>query len=197
MSSTNTPNLGLNKATPNTQEPFDPAVVNLNWDKIDAAVGAKSSKFTTTTVSNTTTETLLFSMPIDTPVQGAVYTMVIGGTVDHASGATATFRGKLAGTAFGASGVSYPASVLTNQPWRVQLEITILTLGALGTWKGALNGTARVNGANVPMLEVPSGSLTRTTLVTSNLELTVQWTAASASSIVRADYGYAYRVTNA
>ena len=39
MSTTQTTNLGLTKATPGTGEPFSTAVVNTNLDTIDSAVG--------------------------------------------------------------------------------------------------------------------------------------------------------------
>jgi hypothetical protein len=197
VSSTNTPNLGLNKATPGTNEPFNPATVNSNWDKVDSAIGTRTSKFVTTTVGNTTTETVLYSLPINAGVQGSVYTLVAWGTVDHASGAILTLRGKIGGpgTAFAAIGINYPASVLTNQAWRVQLEITVATLGVSGTWRPSMTAMARVNGVNVPFIEVPSTGFVKDTTTTQALDITAQWTAASASSIIRCDSGYAYRIT--
>jgi hypothetical protein len=52
MASTSTSGLGLNKPTPGTSEPFSTAVVNTNWDLVDAAVLADRVRLTAIEAAN-------------------------------------------------------------------------------------------------------------------------------------------------
>ena len=196
MSTTNTTNISLVKPTVGTKEPWDQSLVNGNWDKIDAAFGETPSKFTTTTVSNTTTETSLFLWTISGGTQGSAYRMRIWGTFDHASSATATLRAKIGGTTFATQALAAPASVLTNRTWDVTAEIVISVTGASGKWRGSMFGLWLNNTTVTPYQQIPTAETTKDTTVGQGLEVSVQWTAASASSVFRADAGYAGRVTN-
>lgn len=201
MASTVTPVLGLNLPTPGTKEPFNTVVVNANWSAIDSAIGQKASKFTTTTVGNTVTDTTVFSfnIPGGSP-QGSVHTLRVWGTYDNAASATNfTIRAKIGGTQITAVTVGTPAGAQTFSGWEAEIEVVVATTGAAGTWRGKLTGTKSDSASGTgPLLAVPGGTGTvKDTTVAQLLEITVQWAVANAANVVRADAGVYTRKTNA
>ena len=200
MATTTTPVLGLVKPTPGTGEPYSRATENANLDAIDAAIGAKTTKFTTTTVGNTTAETSVFSVALPaSPPQGAAWHMRIFGTYDNAASATNfTVRVKIGGSQLTAITVNTPASAQTFSGISINFDVILATTGVSGTWRGELWGYTSDSGSGtVPRLAVPGSGLTKDTTVSNNMEITVQWAAANASNVVRIDGGVFRRLTNA
>lgn len=199
MSSTNTTNLALFKATPGTAEPFRTSDVNSNWDKIDAALGQRTVDFATSTISNSVAETTLFtgSVPAN-PVQGSAWKAVFFGTYDNSAvSATLTFRFKLGGTTVATMAITTPASALTNKPWRFELEFVATTLGVTGTWRTSGQGTAVVNTTVTAFLDIPTAATILNTTTAQALLITAQWGTAAAANTARCDAGFIYRITNA
>lgn len=46
MSYTTTPELAIQKAVPGSNQPFETAVINSNWDKVDTAVATNNDDIT-------------------------------------------------------------------------------------------------------------------------------------------------------
>lgn len=63
MASTST-SLGLSKATPGTSEPFSTAVVNGNWDVVDAAVVADRVRLSAIEAANWVTSSRIASAAV-------------------------------------------------------------------------------------------------------------------------------------
>lgn len=196
MTTTNTPNLSLVKSVTGTNEPWSNDTLNGNWDKIDAAVGARTSKFTTTTVSNTAGEQSLFSVPIlANQPQGSSYRMVLWGTYDNSGTATNyVIRVKIGGTTITSITITTPASAQTNQAWKVEFELTIVTTGPTGTWDAVLTWGSLPAAGAFNAVVVPAVVTTRDTTGINNMEITVQWAAANASNTLRARAGYYNRM---
>lgn len=200
MGTTTTPVLGLVKPTPGTGEPYNRAAENTNLDIIDSAIGVKTSKFSTSTVGNTTGETSVMAVTLPaSPPQGAQWTMRIWGTYDNAASATSfTIRAKIGGSQVASVTVTTPASAQTNSGLLVNFDVVVATTGAAGTWRGNLAGAksdaASGTGA---LLAVPATALTKDTTVTNVMEITIQWAVANASNVVRIDAGIHRRLTNA
>lgn len=200
MSTTNTPVLNLVLPVPNTGEPYNRTQENANLTAIDAAIGLKTSKFTTTTVQNTTTETQVFSASIPAGLpQGSVHNIRIWGTYDNsASASSITIRAKLGGTTLATVTVTTPASAQTNSSLSLDVDLILATTGVSGTWRGELRGAkSDAAGGTTALLNVPTAAITKDSTVSNTLEITVQWGAASASNVVRIDAGVYRRLTNA
>jgi len=199
VATTTTTVLGLVKPTPGTNEPWSLATNNSNLDKVDSAVGAKTVKFTTTTVSNTTSETSVGSMTIPAgSSQQTTFMLELWGTFDHTTGTpTLTLRGKIGGTTFATFIATMPASTLTNKPWRAQIKIVCITTGVSGTWRPEMHGSVELTTTTTPFCGIPSAATTKDTTANQTLEVTAQWSAASASNTLRCDAGIGYRLTNA
>lgn len=199
MATTTTPVLGLVKPTPNTGEPYSRATENANLDAIDSAIGTKVSKFTTTTVSNTTAETSVMAVTIPAgPPQGSTYHMRVWGTYDNSAvAANFTIRVKIGGSQLTAVVQGTPASAQTFSGLVVEFDVVVATTGVSGTWRGALRGIKSDSGSGTsPLLAVPGSPLTKDTTVSNVMEITIQWSAANASNTVRIDAGIWRRLTN-
>lgn len=198
MATTTSTILGLTIPTPGTAEPYSRTVENANLAKIENAIGAKAVKFTTTTISNSTTETQLHggTIPLNSG-QAAAYRLVCWGTYDNSAVATNfNVRAKIGGVQVTLGSIVTPASLQTNSSWNFESEIVLLTTGVTGTWSGKLllNTNSSAGGPFNAVL-VP-GATTRDTTVNNTFEITAQWTAASASNIVRCFAGYFERISN-
>ncbi len=199
MATTTTPVLGLVKPTPGTAEPYSRATENANLDAIDSAVGTKTSKFTTTTVGNTTTETSVMSVSIPAnPPQGSMYHMRVWGTYDNVASATNfTVRVKIGGSQLTAVTVNTPASAQTFSGLSINFDVVVATTGAAGTWRGELWGIKSDSASGTgPLLAIPGSALTKDQTVANNMEITIQWAVANASNVVRIDGGIHRRLTN-
>jgi hypothetical protein len=165
MATTTTTVLGLVKPTPGTGEPWNQSQNNSNLDAIDSAIGAKTVKITTTTVTNSTSETSLGSMTIPSGAsQQTTYELRLWGTFDHTTGTpTLTLRAKIGGTTFATFILTMPASTLTNKPWRAQIDIVCITTGVSGTWRPVAHGFAELSTTTTPFGGAPSAATTKDT----------------------------------
>jgi hypothetical protein len=200
MTTTTTPVLGLTLPVPGTAEPYNRTTENSNLTAIDSAIGVKTTKYTTTTVQNTTTETSVFSTTVPAnPVQGSMFNMKVWGTYDNsASAANFVIRAKIGGTTVASVTITTPASAQTNSSWLVEVNLVVATTGVSGTWRGHVNGAkSDAAGGTTKLLSVPSAATTKDTTASNALEFTVQWSAASASNVIRCDAGITSRLTNA
>lgn len=195
MSTTNTPNLTLVKPTPGTKEPWSQSQVNGNWDKIDAALGESPTKITTTTVSNTTSETslMLWTIAANTAAQGSTYRIVVFGTADITGTPTGTFRLKLGGTTLLTCAVTCAAN--TNRPWCARGELMCMTTGGAGTWRATFKLEDRMAAAEHWTMDTSASATTKDTTTGQGYEISFQWSVASSSNVLRADAGFARRLT--
>lgn len=195
MATTTTTNLALTKSTTGTNEPWSNDTLNANWDKIDAAVGGRASKFATTTVSNTVAETSLYSVgtPSGMP-QGASHRMVLWGNYDNSAVATNfVVRVKIGGTTVISITITTPASAQTNQAWRAEFDLVVVTTGGGGTADGVLMWASLPVAGAFNAVVTPTAAVAMNTTLVNNMEITVQWAAASASNTIRARAGYYVR----
>lgn len=165
------------------------------------------AKTSTTTLSNSTTETVLHTFTIagsDASV-GSVYSIRATGTMDWTTGSpTVTFRvrlGGVSGATIASCTVACTSSASTSGPaWNVEGDIVCITTGSSGTWRGSIKALAGIQSggfgaaANPATAGAPSSAVTQTTTSTNDLVITAQWSAASASNTIRCDTGYASRI---
>lgn len=196
MASTNTPNLGLYKATPGTDEPFRTTDVNANMDKLDAAISAPYIDFVPSVLNTSITETQLIGVLVGPPQQGSFWKISAAGFYGHtATPTTLNLRVRLDHSLVAAMTITTPASALSGKGWRIDGELTNLTLGVSGLWKFAGLGFATVNTTDTPTLMSPAPFIKDTAGV--NLfEITAQWGASNVANSVTIDAGQIYRVTN-
>lgn len=158
---------------------------------------AKNSDLSiSTTVANTTTETVIaaFTIPANDMVVGAVYRITAWGTNGVAAATTPTIslkarHGGVAGALL-ATCTHTASSGVTNKVFKAELYFVCLTTGASGTSFGNLevaNGIA-VAGANPvtnPTVIMDGGSvLTIDTTASKDLVITATWSAANASNTI-------------
>ena len=196
MSTSNTANIALVKPTPGTKEPWSQTVVNANWDKVDAAFGESPTKITTTTISNDATEKSLWLWTIagNSAAQGSVYRIVLFGTADITGTPTGTFRLKLGGTTLLTCAVTCAAN--TNRPWRARGELMCMSTGGAGTWRASFKLEDRMAAAEHWTMDTSVSTTTKDTTTGQGFEVSFQWSVASASNVLRADVGFAKRLTN-
>jgi hypothetical protein len=138
-------------------------------------------------LNNTVTETAIasLSIPANDPTVGAVYRIKAWGTATVTGTPTLTFRTNLSGTAF----IAFPAvtvrSGATDGFWEVEFYVACVTTGATGTFTGfAKYGhnflTSVTTYTKIGPIVV--ASVTRDTTATIAMNLTAQWSAASASN---------------
>lgn len=165
------------------------------------------AKTSTTTVSNTTTETLLhtFTIPGNDASAGSVYTIRAIGTMDWTTGTpTVTFRvrlGGLAGTLIASCVVTCPTGASSAAPaWTVDGDVITISTGSGGTWRGSIRAAGQVvsggftAAANPSTVGAPGSAVSVSTTATADLVITAQWSAASATNTLRCDTGYAQRI---
>lgn len=166
-----------------------------------------AGKTSTTTVSNTTTETVLhsFTIPGSDASAGSVYAIKATGTMDWTTGSpTVTFRvrlGGVAGSVIASCTVACTASASTAAPaWSVDGDVVCITTGGSGTWRGTIRALGSIvaggftAAANPATTGAPTAAVTQSTTSTADLVITAQWSAAAAVNTVRCDTGYAQRV---
>lgn len=198
MSNTLTTFLNLWKPTPGTKEPYNPVQENLNLDKLDTAIGPKFTNTATVTQSNNVTDNQMYGATILPASQQSVWKIVAFGSFDNTTGSpTITYRLKLGGVTVGTYVLTVTASAGTSREWRVEGEVVCMTTGVSGTWSGSMHGVANTGAVMQPFVDGPDPTITKDTTVSNTLEVTAQWSAASASNVIRCPGGYVYRVTNA
>lgn len=147
-------------------------------------------------VSNTATETQLAGINCPgTVTAGATFRVTAYGTAIQAASTTPTLRFRL--RVGGVSGVllatnSYTAvtnASPTARPWQVTGHITVMSVGASGTWFGNLRSSSVFTSTTAadstqPAVRVDGTATgTRDTTTTQTLALTAQWDVASASNV--------------
>ena len=166
-----------------------------------------AGKTSTTTVSNTTTETVLHAFTIagSDASSGSVYAIKATGTMDWTTGSpTVTFRvrmGGVSGAVIASCVITCTSSASTAAPaWTVEGDAVCVTTGSSGTWRGTIKALAAIisggftAAANPATAGAPSAAVTQSTTSTNDLVITAQWSAASGSNTVRCDTGYAQRI---
>lgn len=166
-----------------------------------------AGKTSTTTVSNTTTETVLhsFTIPGSDASAGSVYAIKATGTMDWTTGSpTVTFRvrlGGIGGAVIASCVVACTASASTAAPaWSVEGDIVCITTGGSGTWRGTIRALGGIvsggftAAANPATTGAPAAAVTQSTTATADLVITAQWSAANAANTVRCDTGYGQRI---
>jgi hypothetical protein len=140
-----------------------------------------------TNLNNTVTETAIASMSIaaNDPAVGAVYRIKAWGTATVTGTPTLTFRTNLSGTAL----IAFPAVTVRSGAvdgyWEVEVYIACVTTGVTGTFTGfAKYGHNFLTSVTTYTKVGPivAASVTRDTTATIVLNLTAQWSAASASN---------------
>jgi hypothetical protein len=146
-------------------------------------------------VSNTTTETQLSGATVPpNPVAGATFRVTAYGITQQAANTTPTinFRLRVGGvtgsalatTTFTAASDSSPS----NRSWQVQGHVTLVSVGPLANWFGNLTGhslitsTSVLNSTGASVRSDGSALITRTTVSSQVLSLSVQWDTASSSN---------------
>lgn len=194
MSTALTSNLSLVKNVTGSNEPWSNDTLNNNWDKVDKSIGVKTPKFTTTTVSNTTGETTVFSGTVPAiSLQGATFSIRVWGNYDNSAVATNFIvRAKLGGIQLTSFTYTTPASLQTNSGWWVDAQIVAAVLGGagVGAWRTSLRGIKSDSASGTSsLLAIPGATTLVDNTVSQSFIITVQWAAASASNVIRADAG--------
>lgn len=168
---------------------------------ISRAVGGQLA--VSTTVANTTTETVVGSLtiPANDAVAGAVYRVVVFGAASVTGTPTFTLRARLggvAGTLAATLGATTAGSGITNQAWSVEFDLVCLTTGGSATWAPRFIeqqnvSTASAQTGTVLLPSSTAGSITQDSTVSNDMVVTWAWSAASSSNTTTAR-GFAYRV---
>lgn len=196
MASSNSSNLALFLATTGTAEPWSNDNLNGNWNKLDTSVGFRTPKFTTTTISASTTETRLHSCTVPAiAVQGATFTIRVWGNYDNSATASSiTIRAKLNLIQLTAITITTPASLQTNNGWWADAQIVAAVLGgpATGAWRTCLRGIKSDSASGTSSLLAIPGAVTLVdNTAPRTLEITAQWANNTAGNVIRADAGLA------
>lgn len=141
------------------------------------------------TIGNTTTETSMFStgvgsltIPANTLVAGRTYRIKLKGYASGNNGDTSTIKVKLGNTELVSSTGTWQK--LTDIGFTLEFDFTCRTTGATGTVAG--NGYSLVSGgqgfSTVLMRALLAGTDTINTTVDQAIDLTYQWSAASADN---------------
>lgn len=161
----------------------------------------------TVTVGNTTTETVVgtYTIPANDGVAGSLYALVVGGTFDNVITAVPTITvrarlGGLAGTLLG-SAVVFTANVVaqTNRAWRSEIELELVSSpGAGAQWRAIMQHSFNLGNATTQpatsAVDATAAAVALTSASSQALVITVQWSAANAANILRADSGYTRRI---
>lgn len=145
---------------------------------------------TVTTVANTTTETALatYNVAANDAAVGAVYHIRAWGTCATTATPTMTFRLRLGGAA-GTSMVAHAAitcRTMSDGYWEAEAYISCATTGAAGTWNPTFKVEHNFIGLSTytKLGPVTAASVVKDTTVSSDLVITGQWSAASASNSI-------------
>jgi hypothetical protein len=146
---------------------------------------------TVTTVANTAAEATLASMtlPAADPVAGTVYRIRAWGTAAVTGTPTLTFRFRLAATTVLL--VAFPAitarSGMADGQWAIDAYVSVPSIGVSGTWAPMMQMQHNfLTSATTwtPLGPVTATPVTQDTTTVNAPQLTVQWSAASASNTI-------------
>lgn len=142
------------------------------------------------TVSNTTTETAMFTytIPANFLAAGNYLSLRMWGNVDNiATSGILTLRirwGGLSGSIFGSTALGSQASATTNKQWMLDLDIQCRSIGALGSL--VAGGVAWVDfGATSSNSRMAGGPSSQDTTAAKDLVVTAQWATADPGNIIR------------
>lgn len=172
------------------------AVTGTNAALVVGSAVLRPQAAATVTVANSTTETVVgtVTIPAADAVAGAVYRVTVFGTASVTGTPTFTIRGRLggvAGTLAATIGPVTASSGVTSQTWSVEFDVVCLTTGGSGTWMPRMvctqNVTTTIATQTGTVIMPNSGaSITRDTTASSDMVVTWQWSAASASNTATA-----------
>lgn len=139
----------------------------------------------TTTVSNTTDETTIFTAPIaqNELMVSELLKFRVGGYISNATAADdLTITGYLGTTALGS--FTTPIGLVNNEDWHVDAIMTVRTIGATGSvaWHADFHvGGYEEHGAGISTID---------TTTSEDFTVTVQWDNAKAGNTISAIQGY-------
>jgi len=196
MTTSNTTNLGLVEANTGTGEPWSNDTLNGNWNKLDASIGFRTPKVSTTTISASLTETRVHSCTVPAiTLQGSTYSIRLWGNYDNSATASSiTVRAKIGGIQLTAFTITTPASLQTNNAFWVDCQIVAAVLGGagVGAWRTVLRGIKSDSASGTSSLVAIPGAVTLVNnTVASTFEITMQWANSTAGNVIRADAGLA------
>lgn len=158
----------------------------------------------TTTVTNSTTETVLHTFAIagNDPSAGSVYEISAWGNADWpvTTVPTLTLRlrvGGLAGDVLGTVVITCPATAGTTAGWRADAKVLLTSIGASANWRGNLmvaNSIATALNENPIAVSDSNAGVTRSSTSTQDLVITAQWSAADAANIFRCTGAHGMRI---
>lgn len=172
------------------------AVTGTNAALVVGSAVLRPQAAATVTVANSTTETVVgtVTIPASDAVAGAVYRVTVFGTASVTGAPTFTLRGRLggvAGTLAATIGAVTASTGVTAQAWSVDFDLVCLTTGGSGTWMPRMVCTQNVTTTvstqtGTVILPNSLASITRDTTASSDMVITWQWSAASASNTATA-----------
>lgn len=170
---------------------------------LGSAGSISNATSSSTTVANTTTETVIatFNIPANDMIVGATYEITAWGIASVTGTPTLTFRGRVGGIA-GTSNGNVPATAssgVANKVWRVTYRVVCVTTGASGTFHGNLEAAESVSVAgtnpSVCTTRMDGGSTVAVdTTASKDMVITAQWSAASTSNTLTCRGFFAHRI---
>lgn len=163
--------------------------------------GASLAKTSTTTVTNTTTETVLHTLTIpanDAIVGGAYILRTFGqATWPITTVPTITLRlriGGLAGTAVATVVITCPSTAGSAKGWTADADITLTAIGASANWRGSLSTNNAIATAVQDKADASGAGVTLTSTSSQDLVITAQWSAAASGNTITCTGGYGYKI---
>ncbi|GHH87798.1 hypothetical protein [Streptomyces capitiformicae] len=149
----------------------------------------------TTTVANTTTETVVgvYSIPASQAAAGSIYRVAVLGNISFLASAQLTWRVRLGGVSGSLLATLGPTTASgtgqTNKEFFVRTAVVCITTGASGTWFAEaheIRNWTQTGSVGELQLGSSDGTVTRDTTAANDLVITAQWAAASASNTLTA-----------
>lgn len=164
------------------------------------APAAYPAKGSTTTVANSTAETILhtLSIPAGDALVGTAYRMRLFGlaTWPVTTVPTITFRLRLgggSGAVVATVTVTCPATAGTSKGWTIDADLTVTAVGASANWRGSMDIANSIATAVQDRADASGAGVTRSSLQANDVVVTAQWSAASASNSMSCTGAYASR----
>ena len=171
----------------------EPGVMNYSDDKFWlTCIGTQrvidrtsDVKLTTTTVTNTTDETLIYTglVPADSLKAGNILKLYLSGEIDEAAASdVCTIRVKFAGITI--ASIASPGTGLAAKCWHISGIATIRSIGATGSMAWHMDmfvGPDSADACDVTVVDTTAGS---------NVTVTAQWSTAKAGNIFTCTQGF-------
>jgi hypothetical protein len=171
------------------------ALGNAEWRDQFQAIRNATNSSVSTTVGNTTTETVVavYSIPAAQAAAGSIYRITAFGNISFLASAQITWRlriGGVAGTTLATMGPTTASGTgQTNKEFHCRGNVVCLTTGGSGTWYAdfhELRNWTQSGSVGDVQLASSDGAVTRDTTAANDLVITAQWAAASASNTLTA-----------